>query len=46
MRKLSLGLVVLLIVVIVGGTVMLATWDIPSPSKTIVKTLPDDRFPR
>ena len=39
-------LVVLLLLVLVGGGALLATWDIPAPSKTVEKVIPDDRFPR
>jgi small neutral amino acid transporter SnatA (MarC family) len=35
-----------LLAVIVGGGVFLATWDIPAPSARVEKVLPDDRFPR
>jgi hypothetical protein len=44
------GIVRLVLIVIalalVGGGVLLASWDIPSPAQTIEKTLPDDQFPR
>ncbi|WP_173380463.1 hypothetical protein [Azospirillum sp. B510] len=39
-------LFVLLLLVVVGGTVFLASWDLPAPSKTVEKVLPDERFPR
>ncbi|MGH6720314.1 MAG: hypothetical protein ACREER_13450 [Alphaproteobacteria bacterium] len=42
---LTRGLVVLVIAVVVGGTVFLATWEIPAPTATIETVLPDDRFP-
>jgi hypothetical protein len=40
--------IVLLVVlaVLVGGGVFLATWDIPAPVATIEKVIPDERFPR
>lgn len=41
------GFIVLLIMAaVVGGTVYLAFWDIPPPSAKVVRTLPDDQFPR
>ncbi|QCG98992.1 hypothetical protein E6C67_28110 [Azospirillum sp. TSA2s] len=39
-------LFVLLLLVIAGGVVFLASWDLPAPSKTVEKVLPDERFPR
>ena len=39
------ALVILVLAVIVGGIVFLATWDIPAPTTTIETVLPDDRFP-
>lgn len=42
-----LGLVVVLVVVVLGGgAVFLATWDIPPPTRTIENTISNDRFPR
>ncbi|MBI4185365.1 MAG: hypothetical protein HY521_15335 [Proteobacteria bacterium] len=41
--KLVLAVVVLVLAI---GVLFLAAWDIPPPSSTIEKTLPDDRFPR
>jgi hypothetical protein len=34
------------LVLIVGGVIFLATWDIPAPVATMEKIIPDDRFPR
>lgn len=39
-----LGVVVLLI--IGGGVVFLATWDMPPPSKKVEKVLPNDKILR
>ncbi|WP_168220325.1 hypothetical protein [Azospirillum thermophilum] len=39
-------LVILLLLVIGGGMAFLASWDMPAPSKTVEKVLPDERFPR
>lgn len=40
------AILVLLLVVAVGGLAVLGTWDMPAPSKTVEKILPDERFPR
>ena len=37
---------VAVIVVIVGGVVFLASWDIPAPVAGVEKVIPDERFPR
>ncbi|MDG2313735.1 MAG: hypothetical protein P8M15_06870 [Alphaproteobacteria bacterium] len=39
-------LIIFIFVVIVGGAVFLANWDIPAPLQSIEKVLPDDRFSR
>jgi len=31
-------------VLIVGGVVFLATWDMPPPTATVEKAIPNDRF--
>ena len=36
---------VLLLLVVGGGMAVLATWDMPAPSRTVEKVIPDDRFP-
>ena len=41
--KILLGVIV---VVLIGGAVFLATWDIPAPNQQVEKVIPDDRFPR
>jgi len=46
MSRLLSALIVLALVVVAGGAVLLATWDIPAPSKTVERVIPDDRFPR
>jgi hypothetical protein len=46
MKRLSVILVALLVVLIVGAGVFLATWNIPAPVAKVEKVLPDDRFPR
>ena len=39
-------LIVFIVVILVGGVVFLATWDVPAPSQKVEKVIPDDRFPR
>ena len=38
--------VVLLLVMALGGTVFLVTWEIPPPTSRVERILPDDTFPR
>jgi hypothetical protein len=44
--RLTLGILIVLFVLITGGGVFLAMWDIPAPSATVEKTISDERFPR
>ena len=44
MRKFILVLVLVLIVVAVGGFVVLANWDVPAPTTTMEKVIPNDRL--
>ncbi len=37
-------LILLVFVAIVGGTVFLATWDMPAPSAVTEKVIPNERF--
>ncbi len=46
MSKAPFILLVVVTAVVVGGAVFLATWDIPPPTKTVEKPIPDDRLPR
>ncbi len=46
MKKISNIILLVILVVLVGGATFLATWDIPAPVTTIVKAIPDERFPR
>lgn len=46
MKNLSRLIFLIVVLIIVGGGVFLATWDIPAPSRTIEKELPDERFPK
>ncbi len=44
--KLFAALSVILLALVVAGGVFLLTWDIPPPTQTVEKVLPDDRFPQ
>lgn len=46
MKNLSRLVMLTVAVLILGGAVFLATWDIPAPVSTVEKVIPDDRFPR
>jgi hypothetical protein len=35
---------VVVVAVVVGGVVFLATWDMPPPTATTEKVIPNDRF--
>ncbi len=37
-------LFLLVVVVVVGGTIFLATWDMPPPSAVTEKVISNDRF--
>ena len=38
-------ILILIVVILIGGGLFLATWDIPAPSSTVEKVIPNDRFP-
>lgn len=44
MKIISRILIVLVLVLIVGGAVALATWEMPAPAATREKVIPNDRF--
>ena len=46
MSKFSRIVALIVLVVIVGGAVFLATWRIPAPTARVEKVIPNDRFPR
>ncbi|HJO71881.1 MAG: hypothetical protein QF450_11020 [Rhodospirillales bacterium] len=46
MRNVPRLILFTVLVLIVGGVIFLATWDIPAPVATMEKIIPDDRFPR
>jgi hypothetical protein len=39
-------LLIVVALVIVGGLVFLAVWDIPAPTARIEKVIPDERLPK
>ena len=39
-------LLIVLALVIVGGLVFLAVWDIPAPTARVEKVIPDERLPK
>lgn len=45
-RTLGRLLALVLLVVVLGGVVFLATWDIPPPTETVETVIPDERLPR
>jgi hypothetical protein len=46
MKSLSKFIFFIVLIMIVGGGVFLATWDIPAPAATVEKVLHNDRFPK
>jgi len=46
MKKLSTLVFILVVAIIVGGGVFLATWDIPAPVNNVERTIPDNKFPK
>lgn len=46
MSKLSRVFLVLIAVLVAGGSIYLAAWDPPAPSSRVEKVVPNDRFPR
>jgi hypothetical protein len=46
MSKIAAVLVALVLAVIVGGGIFLATFDLPPPSAKVEKVIPDDKLPR
>jgi hypothetical protein len=46
MGKLVLIALAVVVIVLVGGGVYLAFWDIPAPKTPVEKVIPSDRFPR
>jgi hypothetical protein len=46
MGKLVLIALAVIVVLLVGGGVFLAAWDIPAPSTPVEKVIPDAKFPK
>jgi hypothetical protein len=46
MKKLATIVIIGALIVLVGGGLFLATWEIPVPATEIERTVPNDRFPR
>tara|TARA_Y100001934_G_C11948407_1_gene583677 strand:- start:126 stop:266 length:141 start_codon:yes stop_codon:yes gene_type:complete len=46
MKKLASFVIVGALIVLIGGGLFLATWEIPVPATEIERTLTNDRFPR
>ena len=46
MKKLATIAIAVFLVVVLGGAVFLATWDIPPPNNVVEKDIPDDRLPK
>jgi hypothetical protein len=46
MFKLSRIIALAVLVVVAGGVVFLASWEIPAPTAKVEKVIPNDRFPR
>lgn len=46
MAFLTRAVIILVLILVVGGVGFLATWDMPPPSSTIEKVIPNDRFKR
>ena len=46
MNMISRIIIAVLAIVVIGGAVFLATWDIPAPSASVEKVIPNDRVLR
>lgn len=46
MNMISRIIIAVLAVVIIGGAVFLASWNIPAPSASVEKVIPNDRVLR
>jgi hypothetical protein len=46
MTRLMIAIFLVLLITVIGGGAFLAMWEIPAPSATVEKILPNDRFPR
>ena len=46
MKTLYTAVIVGALLVLAGGALFLAAWDIPPPSAEVERIIPNDRFPR
>ena len=46
MPRISFYLILLMVAVVAGGAIFLATWRIPAPTQHVEQLLPNERFPR
>ncbi len=46
MARVTLAIVVLILVALGGGVAFLAAWDIPPPTRSVEKVIPNDRLPK
>ncbi len=46
MAKISLAILVLILLAAGGGAAFLAVWDIPPPTRSVEKVIPNDRLPK
>jgi hypothetical protein len=46
MGKVTVGLVIVIALLLLGGMAFLAFWNPPAPSAPVEKVLPDARFPK
>lgn len=44
--KFATFVIVIALVLLAGGAIFLASWDIPAPSAEVEKTIPNSRFAR
>ncbi|MEQ8396721.1 hypothetical protein [Thalassobaculum sp.] len=44
--RFTLFLLILILLTLAGGALFLLTWDIPAPTASVEKVIPNDRFPR
>ncbi|PPR12200.1 MAG: hypothetical protein CFH41_00234 [Alphaproteobacteria bacterium MarineAlpha11_Bin1] len=44
MRKMASVIIVLALLLLFGGGLFLATWEIPVPANDIERTIPNERF--
>jgi hypothetical protein len=45
-KRISIIIAAIAVLVIAGGGVILASWQIPAPTKQLEKVIPNDRFAR